>query len=161
VPKDPASGLVLLQKAADKDYGPAIYEVALRRFEGRDLPKDPDKALSEMIAASILGSAQAQYYLGHRFEKGLDVPVDLPRARRSFNLCATQGIAACQIRLARLILEMPDRRERDYVQAVAWLQLADEQKNPEAHALAFQETAKLTPAQSKWVDSLKPQLVRK
>jgi Gram-negative bacterial TonB protein C-terminal len=39
VTQDAADGLALIQKAAAKNYGPAMYEIAIRQIEGRDLPQ--------------------------------------------------------------------------------------------------------------------------
>jgi len=47
------------------------------------------------------------------------------------------------------------------VQAVAWFQLAGEQGIAEARDIAANEAAKLTPAQTGWVTTLKAQLVQK
>jgi TonB family protein len=161
VPKDPEAGLALLQKAAAKNYGPALYEIAICRITGLGLPKDFEKGLEEMRQASILGSPQAQFHLGNRYEIGDGVPRELDRASRYYRLCAAQGVALCQYRLGNLLLEGSNRRERDYVQAVAWLQLASEQGLKEARDIAARETANLTPAQSNWVNSLRVQLIRK
>jgi TPR repeat protein len=109
----------------------------------------------------MLGSAQAQFYLGNKYEKGAGVPRELDRARRYFRLCATQGLALCQYRLGRLLFDNPDRPERDYVQAVAWFQLAAGQGMTEAEQIATHETPNLTPGQAIWVNTLKNQLVRK
>jgi len=161
VAKDPEDAFALIQKAAAKNYGPALYEIALRRIEGRDLPKDVEKGLEEMRQAAIMGSPQAQFYLGNRYEKGSGVPRELDRARRYYRLCAVQRVALCQYRLGGLLFEAPDRLERDYVQAVALFQLASEQGLQEAKEIASNETAKLTPAQTNWVNTLKTELVRK
>jgi TonB family protein len=139
VAKDPEDGFAWIQKAAAKNYGPALYELAVHRLEGRDLPKD----------------------LGNLYEKGQGVPQEVDRARRYFRLCAAQGVAVCQYRLGILLLNAPDRPDRDYVQAVALFQLASEQSLQEAKDIASREAANLTAAQSKWVDTLKTQLVRK
>ena len=161
LPKDFADGLALIQKAAAKNYGPALYEIAIRQIEGRDLANDAEKGLDTMRQASILGSPQAQYYLGNIYEIGNGVPRELDRARRYFRLCAAQGVAMCQYRLGSLLMAASDRPERDYVQAVAWFQLAGERGMPEAKDIASKETAKLTPAQTAWMNTLKSQLVRK
>ena len=161
VMKDPVHGLMLIQKAAAKNYGPALYEIALREIEGRDLPKDTEKGLDRMRHASLLGSLEAQYYLGNRYEIGTGVPRELDRARRYFRLCASQGISQCEYRLGNLMLNAPDPPENDYVQAVAWMQLAAEQGIPAAREIASREAAKLTPAQTGWVTTLKTQLLRK
>ena len=161
VAKDPEDAFALIQKAAAKNYGPALYEIALRQIEGRDLPKDIEKGLEEMRQAAIMGSPQAQFYLGNRYEKGDGVPRELDRARRYYRLCTVQGVALCQYRLGGLLFEAPNRLERDYVQAVALFQLAAEQGLQKAKEIASTETAKLTPAQTNWVNTLKTELVRK
>lgn len=161
VSKQPEDGLALLQKAAEKNYGLALYEVALRRIDGDGLPKDADAGFEEMRRAAVLGSGQAEFYLGSRYEKGDGVPHDAERARRYFRLCASRGVAMCQYRLGRLLLDEPDRPDRDYVQAVAWFQLAADQGLQDAKNVVANETAKLTASQSNWVNSLKVQLVRK
>ena len=161
VAQDPSDGIALVQKAAAKNYGPALYEVAIRQIEGRDLPKDSESGLAKMRNASILGSGQAQFYLGNIYEKGNGVEVDADRARRYFRLCAAQGVAQCQFRLANLLFRAADRPERDYIQAVAWYELAGNQDLAEAKEIAAREEAKLTPAQTNWVNTLKAQLVRK
>jgi TPR repeat protein len=161
VDKDPADGLALFQKAAAKNYGPALYEVAVRQIEGRDPPADGEKGLEVMRQAALLGSPQAQFYLANRYEKGTGVPQELDRARRYFHLCATKGVPLCEYRLGRLLFDAPDRLERDYVQAVAWFQLAAEQGMSEATDIATTESARLTAAQVSWVKGLRTQLVRK
>lgn len=161
VTQDAADGLALIQKAAAKNYGPAMYEIAIRQIEGRDLPKDVEHGLETMRQASVLGSPQGQFYLGNRYENGDGVPRELDRAHRYFRLCAAQGVAQCQFRLASLLFNAPDRPERDYVQAVAWYRLAGDQGIAEANEIAQREVSKFTPAQMKWMTTLKAQLVRK
>jgi TonB family protein len=161
VAKNPADGLALIQKAAAKNYGPALYEIAIREIEGRDLPMNAGKGLEMMRHASTLGSPQAQFYLGNRYETGDGVPRDLDRARRYFRLCAAKEVALCQYRLGNLLLNNPGRPEHDYVQAVAWYQLAGDQGLQAAKEIASRETAKLTSAQMTWMTTLKGQLVRK
>ena len=114
-----------------------------------------------MRDAAVLGSQSAQIYLGDHYERGDGVPRETDRAKRYFRLCAAAGNATCQYRLARLLLAAPDRPERDYVQAVAWLELASERGLAEAQEPAKKESEALTPSQSDWVKTLKAQLVRK
>ena len=161
VVKDPDDGLALIQKAAAKNYGPALYEIAARLIEGRDLPANVEKGLEMMQQASVLGSQQAQLFLGMRYEAGVGVERDLERAKRCFRLCAAQGMSICEYRLGRLLLNLNDRPERDYVQAIAWLQLAGQGGISEAREIGSAEAAKLTPAQTAWMTSLKTQLVHK
>jgi TonB family protein len=157
VPKDPADGLALIQRSAAKNYGPALYQIAVRQVEGLDLAE----GLKTMRQASLLGSPEAQFYLGNRYDTGSEVPRDLNRARQYFPLCAAKGVPICQYRLGILLLGAADRPERDYVQAVAWLQLAGEAGVPDAKDIASRESIKLTPQQTLWMSSLKAQLVHK
>jgi hypothetical protein len=159
--KDVAEGIVLLQKSAAKNYGPSLYEIGVREVNGDGLPLDVDKGLELLRKASTLGSAQAQFYLGNRYEKGEGVPLELDRARRYFRLCAAVGTPMCQLRLAKLMLSAPGRPERDYVQAIAWLQLAAENGVLEARGILDGESPQLTVAQSEWAASLKKSLLRK
>jgi TPR repeat protein len=76
-------------------------------------------------------------------------------------LCAAQGVPICQYRLGNLLLNTADRPERDYVQALAWFQLASDNGFPQAKDIASRETSKLTPAQIVRMNTLKAQLLRK
>lgn len=89
------------------------------------------------------------------------MPRDLDRARRNFRLCAATGHPDCQVRLGKLLLALPERRERDYVQAIAWLKLAADQGQAEARDLVEQESPRLTPEQLSAVLRLKAQMVHK
>ena len=83
----------MIQKAAARNYGPALYEVAHGRIDRNGLPQDVDQGMKEMRAAATLGSLQAPFQLGNRHAKGDGVPRELDRARRYYRLCATQGVA--------------------------------------------------------------------
>ena len=111
--------------------------------------------------AANLGSYAAQFYLGNYYEQGPDASRDLDRARRSFRLCAAAGHADCQVRLAKLLLGLPQRQDRDYVQAIAWLKLAADQGQPEAQNLVEKEGPGITPERLSAVLRLKAQLVHK
>jgi TPR repeat protein len=58
-------------------------------------------------------------------------------------------------------LQNTSREERDFLQAIAWLELAAEERNDEARLLLDQEHAQLTAKQISWVNKLKTQLVQK
>jgi TonB family protein len=161
VPQNSEDGLMLLRKAAEKKFGPALYEMAIRKIEGRDFAKDTAKGMEEMQEAALLGSAKAQFYLGDVHEKSDVGSLEFNQAGKYFRLCAAQGIAACQYRLGKLLFNTADREERDYVQAIALFQLAGEQGVPEAKDIASAESAKLTRAQTEWVGQLKAEIVRK
>jgi TonB family protein len=159
VTADPDQGFHLIQEAADKKYGPAIYEVAEARLQGKHLDKDPAKGMDLMRSAAKLGSRAAQIYLGQAYEKGDGMPVDLDKSRQYFRLCASAGDAACQFRLGKSLLENADHLDRDYVQAIAWLQLASEHGIEDAEKRLQQEDAHLTPAQVAGAKQLMTHLV--
>jgi hypothetical protein len=157
LPKDAAAGLVKIQTAADKNYGPALFFVGNSTMQGDLMPKDPGKGLS-LIHEAVLGSHQAQFTLGDKYAIGDGVGIDLERAKRYFRLCSATGTPECQLRLAKLLLDAPVHKDSDWIQAVAWLQLAQGHDLAAAKAVADAETAKLTPQQAQWVARLKAQL---
>ena len=56
LPENATDGLSLIQKAATKNYGPALYEVAMRQLDGRDLPKESAKGFDTMTGPlSLIG----------------------------------------------------------------------------------------------------------
>ena len=160
IPQDAGRGGQLMLKAAARNYGPAIFEVGKMYLEGRGVPVDTEKGMQMIRDSSVLGSRQAQYFLGDAYEKGQGVEQDLDRARRSFRLCAAGGQTACQYRLAVLMLQESDRRERDTIQALAWLELAAAKGLTPAATLLAQERPKLTAAQVQWMETLKVQLLQ-
>lgn len=161
VAKDPEAALALITKAAHKNHAPAMHELGWMYTEGGGVPRDVGKGLRLLRGASMLGCVQSQYFLGSEYETGGLVPRDAEQARYYFRLCAASGQILCQFRLARLLLELPERQQRDYIEAIAWLELAGEQGHAEARRIADAETAKLTPGQLDWIQKLKPQLVHK
>jgi TonB family protein len=159
--RDAERGKMLIRKAADKHHGPALFDLGSAYCEGRGVAKDTEQGMRMIEDAARLGSYAAQFYLGNYFEQGIGGSRDLDRARRDFRLCAAAGHADCQVRLAKLLLAIPERREREYVQAVAWLELAADQGQPEATRLVEQEAAHLTSEQASAALRLKAQLSHK
>ena len=87
-------GAALIRKAADANYGPAIYEIGLQYYQGDQVPRDAEKGLSLLRKSATLGSAQAQFLLGNLYAQGSGVPQDPARARSYLRLCAASGQAA-------------------------------------------------------------------
>lgn len=161
LPRDPDQSLKLLTKAADKNYGPALYEVGRRCLAGRGGPVDTEQGFKLIRDAAVLGSTEAQIYLGRRYETGDGVEQDPDRARRYYRLCAAAGNEGCQFRLAQSLLKRPGRQERDYVQAVAWLEMAAERGLVQARSVLEDERRNFTAAQAAQVAKLKTLLARK
>jgi len=74
IPKDPEQGWKKIQTAADKNFGPAIYEIALRSIQ---LPNPSPKSWERMKWAARMGSVQAQFLLGDRCERGDGVTAEV------------------------------------------------------------------------------------
>lgn len=151
----------LIQKAASKNYGPALFAVGFAKLKNARQPAEKEAALRMINDASILGAYNAQAFIGDASEKGTYGPVDPERAARAFRLCATTGHSDCQYRLGKLLLEQAPRKERTLIQAFAWLQLSADQGQPDAAALLKQDAPNLTADQSARVKQLKPQLMQK
>lgn len=159
LPKDSGKALKLLLKAADQNYGPALYSLGRRRLEGNGVRQDAEEGQKLIRDAATLGSLQAQFYLGSRY--AADGPEHDPeRARSYFRMCAAYGSAQCQFWIGALLLLQPDRQERHYVQAIAWLELADAQGFASARTLLDQERPKLTARQISFIKNLKSVLLR-
>jgi len=156
---DAQRGEQLIRKAAKKHHAPALFDLGSAYCEGRGVAKDTAKGVHMIGDAARLGSYSAQFYLGNYFSQ--DASRDLDRARRNFRLCAATGHAECQLRLGKLLLSGAERRERDYVQAVAWLELAADQGQPEAGKLVENEISRLSPEQVSAVHRLKSQIAHK
>lgn len=89
------------------------------------------------------------------------MPQEPDRARRYFRLCAIKGEPLCEYRLGRLLLDKTGRSEDDFVQAIAWLELAADQKVAEAHTLLDREQPLLSAAQTALVSTWKSQLAHR
>jgi localization factor PodJL len=103
----------------------AQYELALRLFEGRGLPKDQPAAARWFERAAALGLAPAQYRLGSMLEKGIGVAADRAAAKRWYLKAAEAGNARAAHNLAVMDAE-PAGDEPDYVDAAKWFRKAGE-----------------------------------
>lgn len=161
-PRDSELAFQLICEAAELHHAAAMFETGRMALEGRrGVPKDPEKGLELVRNAAVLGHRRAQFYLGTAYESGEQIPRDESRARQYFRLCAASGETPCQLRLARLLIGRSDRRERDLIQAMAWLEIAAEHGDVQSKILLSQQLSGLSEKQISWVGKLKPQLVEK
>jgi TPR repeat protein len=109
--------------------------------------------------AADFGSVEAQYLLGDAYEHGEGGVPDPDRARQYFRLCAAGGESMCQRRLGLSLLRAG--RDRDTLEAVAWLELSAEHGDAEAKTMVEKELATLAPDQASRAAKLKLQLVKK
>ncbi len=159
VAQDRDAAIRLIAEAAEHAYPSAMFDIGRMMMEGRRFKKDPEKGLELVRNAAILGNRRAQFFLGVAYMTGYGVPQDLERAHQNFRLCAAMGETPCQVQLAKLLLQNTTREERDFLQAIAWLELAAEDRNDEAKLLLEEQHAALTSKQASWVKKLKTQLM--
>jgi uncharacterized protein len=84
-----------------------------------------------LIATAERGTAQDQYNLGLRYERGMALPQNLSEAVRWYRQAALQGYADGQFKLC----EMSERGEglpQDYQEALRWCGLAADQGHARA-----------------------------
>ena len=114
-----------LREAVASGAPAAQYELALRLFEGRGLPKDQSAAARWFERAASLGLAPAQYRLASMLEKGIGVAPDRTAAKGWYLKAAEAGNARAAHNLAVMDAE-PVGDEPDYVQAAKWFRKAGE-----------------------------------
>jgi localization factor PodJL len=114
-----------LRGAAAAGQPNAQYEVAMRLFEGRGLPKDQSAAAHWFERAAALGLAPAQYRLGSMYEKGLGVTRDAAAAKRWYLKAAEAGNARAAHNLAVMSAE-PGEGAPNYPEAAKWFRRAAE-----------------------------------
>ncbi len=103
----------------------AQYELAMRLFEGRGVPKDQPAAGRWFERAASLGLAPAQYRLGSMYEKGIGVTRDPSAAKRWYLKAAEAGNARAAHNLAVMNAE-PGAGAPNYSEAVKWFRKAAE-----------------------------------
>jgi TonB family protein len=164
--RDRDLALRMMNEAAEKNYPSAVYAIGRMKMSGQRVEKDPEKGLELVRTAALLGSRQAQFFLGAAYESGDEVPQSTERARQYFRLCAAAGETPCQVRLAQLLMQLAGddhsgSGDRQYLQALAWLDLAAEQGDAQASMILDRERAGLSPQQISWVSKLKEQFGRR
>jgi localization factor PodJL len=112
-----------LRMAAARGDANAQYEIAVRYFEGRDVPQDTRAAADWFGRAAEQGLAPAQFRLGGLYEKGLGVEKDLKAARRFYLAAGEAGHAKALHNLAVLCAEGIDGKP-DYRTAARWFHKA-------------------------------------
>jgi localization factor PodJL len=103
----------------------AQYELAMRLFEGRGLPKDQPAAARWFERAASLGLAPAQFRLGSIYEKGIGVTRDPAAAERWYLKAAEAGNARAAHNLAVMSTE-PGEGAPNYSEAAKWFRRAAE-----------------------------------
>jgi localization factor PodJL len=125
MPAIPPGVSVSLREATAAGQPNAQYELAMRLFEGRGLPKDQSAAARWFERAASLGLAPAQYRLGSMYEKGIGVARDPVAAKRWYLKAAEAGNARAAHNLAVMSAE-PGEGAPNYAEAVKWFRRAAE-----------------------------------
>jgi localization factor PodJL len=113
----------VLRAAAGNHNPGAEYEISLRYFDGRGVPRSIPDAVFWLERAAKAGFAPAQFRLGSLNEKGDGVKKDLGNARRLYLAAANQGHAKAMHNLAVLYAEGIDGKP-DYKAAAQWFRKA-------------------------------------
>ncbi|MEO8049682.1 MAG: TonB family protein [Acidobacteriota bacterium] len=127
------AGWLKIEQAAKKNYGPAIYQVAKRSLDNSENDK---RAWEGVRRAAVLGSREAQLFLGDRYQRGDGLEMSIDRAKN---------------------YDAPNRPDYEYEQALAWFGLAADHGIAGAREIVERETPNLTPAQSRTIATLKRQ----
>jgi localization factor PodJL len=114
-----------LRDAVSASVPDAEYELAVRLFEGRGVPKDQQAAARWFERAASHGLAPAQYRLGALYEKGIGLARDPAAAKRWYLKAAEVGNARAAYNLAVMDAE-PANEKPDYGEAVKWFRKAGE-----------------------------------
>ena len=126
------------QIEAKSDYG-----IILMRGDFGVKP-DPAAAAPYLIAAAAAGNAEALNALGTMYLVGNGVPYDLGDAERSFRQAAMQGHVKAQANLGEF-LDPSSRDPEKRVEALAWLYLAEQVKDPVAMKILQNKAAVISP----------------
>ena len=149
------AGWAKIEQAAKKNVGAALYRLAKRSL---DDATSSEKTWDNMRRAALLGSRDAQFFLGDHYQRGEGVELSVDRAKNYFRLCAAGGVAQCQDRIAHLMFDAPNRPDYEYEQALAWFSLAADQGIAAAHEVVERETPESNyRAESKTIAILKRQ----
>ncbi len=112
-----------LRKAALAGDPAALYDIAARLAEGREIARDPKAAIKLLEKVAAEGYAPAQYRLANMFEKGVAGERDATLARAWYERAAERGNVRAMHNLAVLYAE-GGPGSPDYGRAVAWFERA-------------------------------------
>ncbi len=112
-----------LRKAALAGDPVALYDVAARLAEGREIARDPKAAIRLLEKIAAEGFAPAQYRLANMFEKGAAGERDATLARAWYERAAERGNVRAMHNLAVLYAE-GGPSSPDYGRAVSWFERA-------------------------------------
>jgi uncharacterized protein len=110
-----------------------VFQEARRHLLGKEVPRDPEKALELMKEAAEAGHAGALGGVGYFYASGVGVPKDPGEAARWFRKGAEAGSPKAQFNLGSVLLAgagVP----KDEAEGRTWIERAAEAGFPEAQA---------------------------
>lgn len=132
---DVAAGLHWVKQAADQGLANAIStEGAIFLLGLYGQPSDYGRAFEKLTAAAAKEDSNAAFLLGGAYEKGLGWKADAKLAERWYREAARKGHRGAQSKLAR-ILDPQSHDPQRRIEALSWLLLAAEQRDPESEQL--------------------------
>lgn len=134
----PASDLIAdLRKAADGGDAKSQYLFAQRLYFGKDVPRDPGKALEYYLKAADQGNADAAFSVSRLLTEGVDVSADSERATAYLRKAADAGNHDAEHNLALWYENKSCDRDR-HAQALAWMTKAAISGDPESQMVLAQ-----------------------
>ncbi len=104
-PRDQEQAVKLYREAAEQNYVPAEYDLALLYEEGRGVTQNFAEAAKWYRAAAEQGDSSAQNNLGRLYALGSGVPGDAEEAAQWYRKAADQGNREAQNNLANFYRE--------------------------------------------------------
>jgi uncharacterized protein len=112
-----------LRKAAEQGDANSQFNLALRYYNGEEVPKDLIEAVKWYRKAAEQGDLKAQNTLASCYSKGEGVSKDLAEAVKWYRKAAEQGDAYAQYNLA-MCYRKGEGIPKDEIEALAWLNIA-------------------------------------
>jgi TPR repeat protein len=97
---DPAAGIVLFTKGAEKGHPASMFVIGLAHKEGRGVARDPALAMGWYQKSAERGYVSAMVGLAVGYETGAGVRKDYQESAKWFRRAADQGQAFAQFKLA-------------------------------------------------------------
>ncbi len=122
-----------LKQLAERGHADSQYELGIRLYEGRGLPKDEAKAAEWFLKAAEQQNLPAMNALGHVLEFGQGVAKDEKKAVEWYTKAAKLGYAPAQQNLAECY-EDGKGVEKDQAEALKWVEKAANQEHAPSQA---------------------------
>jgi TPR repeat protein/chromosome segregation ATPase len=129
--QDYAEALKWFRRAAEKNFAPAQYNLAIAYELGHGVPADERQAFKYYLAAAEQGFGAAQYNVGNMYAVGRGIGQDLFESNLWLKQAAEKGIVEAQFNLG-LAYEAGRGVKKDDAQAARWYKQAADRGFPRA-----------------------------